>query len=154
MRHFLFIAIAALTLFGAAQTAEAASLENAERLTDAMGLQSEIDKAIGDAVASIRTQLKQQGMAPEKVDDFVTALRDELDAGADDLIGDIARSYADRFSDAEIDDLISFFESPTGRKLVAVQNELAQEQAEAIIRWIAGALDKAAGKLNGASASV
>lgn len=154
MRHFLFIAIAALTLFAAAQSAEAASVENAERLTDAMGLQSEIDKAIGDAVASIETQLKQQGIASEKVDDFVTALRDELDAGADDLIADIARSYAERFSDAEIDDLISFFESPTGRKLVTVQNELAQEQAEAIIRWVAGALDKASVKLNGASASV
>jgi len=154
MRYFLQIAFIAIALCAAAPAANAASLENAQRLTVAMGTHTEVDKAIGNAVASIRDQFKQQGVAPEKIDSFVAALRDELDAGAAALIDDLARSYASRFSDQEIDDLIAFYESPTGKKLVAVQTELAQEQAQAILRWIGGALEKAAAKLDSSGASV
>lgn len=154
MRQFICLAIILAALIAAAPGANASSIENARRLTVAMGLQNEIDKAIGSAVASIRSQMTQQGVAPEKVDAFVAALRDELDAGAATLVDDLARSYAGRFSDAEVEDLIAFYESPTGKKLVAVQTELAQEQAQAILRWIAGALEKAATAVSNSGASV
>jgi len=119
-----------------------------------MGLETEIDRAIGDAVASVRTQLLGKGMPAEKVDEFVSAFRNELDAGKPDLLEDLTRAYADRFSDREIEDLIGFYESPAGRKLVDVQHELALQQAYAVAKWIGEAAQRASTSLSGAGASV
>lgn len=130
-------------------TAGAASLENAGRLADIMGLQTEIDRAIGDAVAAVRAQLVQQGAPAEKTDAFVAAFRDELDAGAPVLMAELTRAYADRFSDAEISEMIRFYETPAGRKLVDVQHDLALAQSQAVARWIAAAAQNASNKLNG-----
>lgn len=148
MRIQLSVVIAALALLIAAPAAEAATYENAARLVAAMGLRAEIDRAIGEAVSTVRTQLVQQGAPAQKVDEFVAAFRDELEAGAPELVEEMARAYADRFSDAEIDDLIVFYKSPTGQKLVGAQHDLALAQTQAVVRWVTAAAQSATAKLN------
>ncbi len=155
MRKLLAAAIGALLLTIAAPAADAASYETARKLTEVTALRTEIDKAIGDAVASLRMQLAQQGMPSDKADQFLAAFRDALDAEAQTLIDDLIRVYADRFSDAEIEDLIRFYETPTGQKLVKLQREISQEQTQAVARWIITAAQRAAENLAAAnSASV
>lgn len=149
MKNHLTAAIAALALIGAAPAAHAATYENAGRLVAAMGLRTEIDRAIGDAVAAVRAQLVQQGAPTQKVDEFVAAFRDELEAGAPELVANVTRVYADRFSDAEVEDLVRFYQSPTGRKYVGVQHDLAIAQTQAVVLWVAGAAQKATAKLSG-----
>jgi hypothetical protein len=153
MRQHLALAAAALALFA---SAHAATYENASRLVAAIGLEAEIDTAIGDAVSSVRAQLTRQGMAPAKIDEFIAAFRDDLENTAPALVADLTRVYADRFSDAEVDELVEFYQSPAGQKLVSVQHDLAVEQAQAVLGWIAAAAQSAAAKQNaaGSNASV
>ncbi len=146
MRSFLATFVAVLAL-AAGLTAHAATFENASRLVAAAGLEAEIDRAIGDAVAAVRAQLSQQSMPAEKIDAFLAAFRDELEEAAPGLVADLTREYADRFSDAEIEDLIEFYETPTGRKLVETQHDLALAQAQAVANWITAAAQSAASKL-------
>lgn len=149
MKNRLAAAIAALALFGAAPAAHAATYENAARLVAEMGLRTEIDRAIGDAVSAVRAQLVQQGAPAQKIDEFVAAFRDELEAGAPELVANMTRVYADRFSDAEVEDLLRFYQSPTGRKLVDVQHDLVIAQTQAVMLWVAAAAQKATAKLSG-----
>lgn len=153
MRHQLALASAALTLFAGVPATHAATYENASRLAAAIGLEAEIDRAIGDAVAAVRAQLVRQGMAPAKIDEFIAAFRDDLEKAAPGLIADLTRVYADRFSDAEVDELVQFYQSPAGQKLVAVQHDLAVEQAQAVLRWITAAAQSASARQNGAGGS-
>lgn len=155
MRNFLAPVVGALLLIAAAPTADAASIETARRLTEVTALRTEIDKAIGDAVAALRTQFARQGMPGDKADQFLAAFRDALESDAQTLVDDVTRIYADRFSDAEIEDLVRFYQTPTGQKLVKLQHEIAQEQTQAVARWILAAAQKAAENLTAAnSASV
>jgi len=154
MRSIARTIIATLALSAAVSAAEAASYENASRLAAVMGLEAEVDRAIGDAVASVRTQLLGRGMPAQKVDEFVAAFRDELDAGKPDLLADLTRAYADRFSDGEIEDLIGFYQSSAGRKLVDVQHELALQQAYAVAKWIGEAAQRASATPGAAGANV
>ncbi len=147
MRNFLAPAIGALLLIAAAPAADAASYETARQLAEVTALRTEIDKAIGDAVATLRNQFAQQGMPQEKADQFLAAFRDALENDAQTLVDDLTRIYADRFSDAEIEDLVRFYQTPTGQKLVKLQHEIAQEQTLAVARWIVAAAQKAAENL-------
>lgn len=142
MRNLLASLAGALVVFTAAPAA-AASYESARRLADATALRTEVDKAIGDAVATLRNQFAQQGVPQDKADQFLAAFRDALESDAQTLVDDLTRVYADRFSDAEIDDIVRFYQTPTGQKLVTLQHEIAQEQTRAIARWIVAAAQKA-----------
>lgn len=148
MRIQLSVVIAALALLVAVPAAQAATYENASRLVAAMGLRAEIDRAVGEAVSTVRAQLVQQGAPAQKIDEFVAAFRDELEAGAPELVEEMARAYADRFSDAEVEDLIRFYKSPTGQKLVGAQHDLALAQTQAVVRWVMAAAQNATAKLN------
>ena len=145
------IALVALGLFCAGAEGHAATYENGTRLVAAMVLQTEIDRAIGDAVAAVRAQLDAKGAPAQRVDAFIAAFRDELEAAAPELGASLARAYADRFSDAEFDDLIAFYESPTGQKLVDVQHDLAAAQVQAVAQWIVAAAQAATAKANAAN---
>lgn len=151
MRNLVKTIIVALALAAGVSAAGAASLENASRLAAVMGLETEIDRAIGDAVSAVRAQLVQQGAPAQKIDAFIAAFRDELDAGAPTLLAELTRSYADRFSEAEISELIRFYETPAGRKLVDVQHDLAIAQTQAVTRWIGAAAQNVSNKLSGAA---
>lgn len=151
MRLLTLSMLAAFALGTAAPDAHAASYDNARRLTAAMGLESEISRAIGDAVSAVRAQLVAQGMAADKIDVFSSAFRDELEASAEGLITEMTRAYADRFSDAEVRELLDFYATPTGRKLVDIQHDLAAEQAQIVLRWIEGAAQRAAATISGAA---
>jgi hypothetical protein len=146
--------VLALALGLGLPTANAASVGNAARLVDAMGLEAEIERAIGDVVALLRTQMTQQGLAADKVNAFLAALREELTAATPALIDEMTRVYADRFSDGEIDDLVDFYGTPTGQKLVTVQADLATAQTAAIANWINAAAQEATRKLAASGASV
>lgn len=152
MRKSLAACAAALALAGM-PAANAASYDNAARLIAATELEVVIERSIGDAVSAVRRQLTQQGAPAAKMEAFLAAFRDELTAAAPTLVEEMTRVYADRFSDAEIEDLVEFYESPTGRKLVDVQYELATAQTEAVGRWIVAAAQAATEKLNAAGIS-
>lgn len=144
MRRVFLSAIASVAFLAAAPAAEAASLETARRFAEVTELRGEIDKAIGSAVSTLRGQFAQQGMPQEKADRYLDAFRAELEASAQVLMDDLTRIYADRFSDAEIEDLIDFYQTPTGQKLVGLQTEIAQAQTQAVARWIVAAAQQAA----------
>ena len=50
-----------------------------------------------------------------------------------DIVGSV---YASHFSAAEIDEMIRFWESPTGRRLAVLQPQIVEETREALTKWI------------------
>jgi hypothetical protein len=61
------------------------------------------------------------------------ATRARTDVGA--LVDSLAPVYASRFSKAELDQLLAFYESPVGRHVAAEQPALAQESQQLGVRW-------------------
>ena len=50
-----------------------------------------------------------------------------------DIVGSV---YASHFSAAEIDEMIGFWEGPTGRRLSLLQPQIVEETREALTKWI------------------
>jgi uncharacterized protein len=50
-----------------------------------------------------------------------------------DIVGSV---YASHFSAAEIDEMIGFWEGPTGRRLALLQPQIVEETREALTKWI------------------
>jgi hypothetical protein len=51
------------------------------------------------------------------------------------LVDSLAPVYAARFSKAELDQLLAFYESPVGRHVAAEQPAIAQESQQLGLRW-------------------
>jgi uncharacterized protein len=55
-----------------------------------------------------------------ELNDVATVLHKELDAkGSDELMDQMARAYASRFTEQELKDLLAFYKTPLGQKLTA-----------------------------------
>jgi hypothetical protein len=50
-----------------------------------------------------------------------------------DIVGSV---YASHFSAVEIDEMIRFWEGPTGRRLALLQPQIVEETREALTKWI------------------
>ena len=77
---------------------------------------------------------------------FRQALLDVLSRDLDDAESRLWRSYVDlyqrNFSAAEIDDLITFYQSTTGRKFLAQQQLLFEESGLVMQAWVYGAKER------------
>lgn len=152
MRHLASAMAAFAVLFG--PVALAGSYQNAARLTAAVGLEAELDRAIAETRTALRAQLLAAGQPAQAVERLIEAIETEMIAGKPVLIADVTRIYAEKFTDAEIDDIVEFYETPTGRKMVASQADLVAAYARAIEVWVTLSIERAQAKVDAGGASV
>lgn len=127
-------AVLALPLSLQAQTAPAgapdpARLAVARRIVQATGAEALILKTIELSLPAQRSA--NPAVPAEFWDRFVAKARADVGVLADSL----APVYASRFSKPELDQLLDFYQSPLGRRVVAEQTTVAQESQALGIRW-------------------
>ncbi|HEY1633077.1 MAG TPA: DUF2059 domain-containing protein [Rhizomicrobium sp.] len=90
-------------------------------------------------VDAIIEQLRRnKNDVPDKVWDVMrSTIKDELRAGADDLLLASAKIYSRHFSDAELDELIAFYKSDAGVKYLHERQSIVQEEAAFGKEWAA-----------------
>jgi len=101
----------------------------AQRLVQASGAEAMILKTIELTLPGQRAQ--NPGISPEFWDRFAAKAR----ADVRQLVDSLAPIYARRFSTAELEQLVAFYESPVGRHIVAEQGAIAQESQGIGARW-------------------
>jgi hypothetical protein len=104
-------------------------LKLARRLVQASGAEDLILKSIELTIPAQRAQ--NPNIPAEFWDRFAT--RAQADVGM--LVDSLAPVYAQRFSKAELDHLVAFYESPVGRHVAAEQPAIAQESQQLGLRW-------------------
>jgi uncharacterized protein len=108
---------------------DAERLTLAKRLVRASGSEATILKSIELSLPAQRAQ--NPTIPPEFWDRF--AAKAQADVGV--LVDSLAPFYATRFSKLELEQLVSFFESPVGRHVVAEQGRIAQDSQQLGVRW-------------------
>ncbi|MGI9493641.1 MAG: DUF2059 domain-containing protein [Geminicoccaceae bacterium] len=63
----------------------------------------------------------------EEIAKFKSIMQEELYAAIPEFLELNAKTYASKFTESELQDVIDFYESPTGRKFQELAPELAQE---------------------------
>jgi hypothetical protein len=106
-------------------------------LVDAMGGRESIVEQINRVVPLQMMSLQKQfpTMSADSRQIIETSLRQEFMKGVDMLLGQIAASYAHRFSTDEMRSMARFNRSEAGRKLREQSDDLQRELREISAKW-------------------
>ena len=61
-------------------------------------------------------------------------------------LNDAAKAYAAKFTEQELKDILAFYKSPVGKKVVLQEPEIVEESLSGADRWAQGMLDEIGGK--------
>jgi hypothetical protein len=128
--------LAAQTFAARADEPSANAINLAAQILADVGLKASVDGEIPALAGEIQTQLSQ--LHPEMQSTLHEALLGLLpefqkaDAG---VLADVAHVMASKMTEQELKDTLAFFESPTGKKYLAVQPVLLQALAISDGAW-------------------
>jgi hypothetical protein len=96
-----------------------AAIATAKELLAAKNATAMFDPIIPGVIQStMNTFLPTNPNLFKELNEVAGRLRNELGARRNEIIDDIARLYAQRFSEAEMKEVINFYRSPVGKKFV------------------------------------
>lgn len=139
-RHIL-AALLALAVLGAAkpvpaQTAAAPSPNSiliAKQIIEIKGVKSLFEPLIKGVVEKVKNQFMQTNfMWAKDLNEVADKLTKEYQPRASELIDESARIYASHFTEAELKQILAFYQTPTGRKVITEEpRALDQSMANA-----------------------
>lgn len=128
---FGFVAVAQ-----AQQAPSATHLKLARQVVELQGSQRSFDGAVPSIFTQIYNQYVSQN--PDLDKDIAAALRTmlpEFDKRKEEITLILARVYAEKFTEAELKDIVAFYESPTGKKFVGATADIGKETMGKLQEW-------------------
>lgn len=118
------------------QNSYAGTMESARRLIDLLDVPAALEETIIASVDQARSDLLKRGRPAATVNMVSANLKAEMLASMSSLIDEVSAIYADEFTEEELNDLIAFYETPTGQKYVKAQRSLRTKQDSALAAWL------------------
>lgn len=102
-------------------------------------LASGIARSFDSIIPAFDQQIRQQAVTrPEltkDLDEVLKALQPEMELQKQRMVDIAARLYASHLSEAELQDVVTFFRSPSGKRYVASQPEVLDGMVQAMQNW-------------------
>jgi uncharacterized protein len=109
----------------AAFAADAASMATAKQLLTITGATTVFNPLIAGVVEQSRLLYLQQNPGVGKdLNEIATKMRADLQPRFAELVDEMAKMYADAFTQQELKDILTFYQSPVGKKLLDQQPKL------------------------------
>ena len=135
---FAGLALAWLACSGpaAAQQPSPSAIATAKELLVAKGATNMFDPLIPGMIESTKnTFLPTNPGLFKDFNEVANKLRTELSPKRDDIINQVARIYAQRFTEAEMKEITAFYRSPTGRKFVSDEPAVIDQGLKQAETW-------------------
>lgn len=116
--------------------AEAAKVADIRRLLDLTGTRDMVDGMKSSMLEQFRRNAP--GMPEGMLDELMTELK------ADDLVESMIPVYSKHFTGADIKQLIAFYQSPFGKKVLREMPQIISESNEVGARWGEGVVQRVA----------
>ncbi len=146
----LVVLAGALALPGAAfaQQPSASAVASAKELVNVSGATLMFNPLVAGVVEQAKILFLQQNPALSKdLNEIVVNLRAELNPRLDELNVEMARQYASRFTEPELKEIVAFYTSPTGKKLLVEQPQIAELSLKFAQDWANKLSDEVVGKM-------
>jgi hypothetical protein len=140
----LWLAYAAAIIIGwsglvgaaSAQPASASAIATAKELVELKGGAGMFDPIITGVVDQSRTALLRTSPQLSKdLNDVATQLVAEFAPRRADLIDQAAKFYANRFSEQELKEMVAFYKSPLGKKMLVQEPLVLDETFNFVQQW-------------------
>ena len=80
--------------------------------------------------------LQQNPMIGRDLNEVAARLRTELNPRSAELVNDVAKLYATTFTEQELKDLLAFYKSPAGKKIITEEPVILEKSARSADSWI------------------
>jgi hypothetical protein len=130
------IALVAFTVGATAQQPSAAAVQTAKEIVDVTGATALFNPLIAGVVEQAKNLFLQQnpGLAKD-LNEIATKMRADLAPRFTELTDEVAKLYAAHFSEAELKQVLAFYKSPVGMKLIAEQPKVGEESLKFAQDW-------------------
>ncbi len=119
-----------------AQQPSAAAMATAKQLVIVTGATALFNPLIPGVIEQAKILFLQQNPALSKdLNDISAKLRADLTPRFDELTNEVARNYALHFSEQELKELLAFYKSPVGGKLLVEQPKVADASVKFAQTW-------------------
>jgi hypothetical protein len=119
-----------------AKPASPAAIAAAKEILDMKKASAMYAQAVPSVVEQTKAQLMQSNLNYQKDLNEVAIIVAQSLAGREKEIGDgMAKVYADAFTEQELKDLVTFYKSPLGAKLLAAEPEAIQASINFMRQW-------------------
>jgi Uncharacterized protein conserved in bacteria len=129
----------ALVAFGPAahsQQPSAAALSTAKEIVTVTGATTLFNPLIAGVVEQAKLLFLQQNPGLSKdLNEIATKMRNDLAPRFDELVNDVARNYATYFTEQELKDVLAFYKSPAGKKLISEQSKVVEASMKFAQDW-------------------
>jgi hypothetical protein len=102
-------------------------------------LSSGIARSFDSVLPAFADQIRKQAVTrPElakDLDEVLVSLQPEMELQKQRMIDIAARTYASKFSEAELKEIVTFFRSPAGKHYVEAQPQLLDEMVQEMQDW-------------------
>jgi uncharacterized protein len=129
----------ALVAFGPAahsQQPSAAALSTAKEIVTVTGATTLFNPLIAGVIEQAKLLFLQQNPGLSKdLNEVATKMRNDLAPRFDELVNDVARNYATYFTEQELKDVLAFYKSPVGKKLISEQPKVVDASMKFAQDW-------------------
>ncbi len=132
----IVVALLGFTAAANAQAPSAAQQKLARQVVELSGSARAFDSVIPSLVQQIYATFVQQN--PDLSKDLAASLEaliPEFDKRKEEILTIVSQGFAANFTEAELNDLLTFYNSPTGKKLIAQNPEILREAYTRTQEW-------------------
>jgi hypothetical protein len=124
----LALALVGLSNIASAQQPSPAAIQTAREIIKVTGATALFTPLIPGVVEQAKNLFLQQnpGLAKD-LNEIATQMRADLAPRFEELTAEVAKLYAVHFTEAELKDLLAFYKSPVGMKLITEQPKVGEE---------------------------
>jgi hypothetical protein len=114
----------------------AASVALAKQVIAAKGASNLYDPILPGVIEQAKNMFLQQNpMLSRDLNEVAGRLRNDLRPRAAELSDEIARLYAGRFSEQELKDVLAFYKTPVGQKVIAEEPKILESSVQQAQAW-------------------
>jgi len=129
----------AMVAFGPAahsQQPSAAALSTAKEIVTVTGATALFNPLIAGVIEQAKLLFLQQNPSLSKdLNEITTKMRNDLAPRFDELVNFVALNYATYFTEQELKDVLAFYKSPAGKKLISEQPKVVDASMKFAQDW-------------------
>ncbi|EJW12596.1 hypothetical protein A33M_1879 [Rhodovulum sp. PH10] len=130
------LATAGLVQAQAQAQPSASAVAAARELITIKGGDAVFDPIIGGVIETVKNLfVPTNPNLSKELDEVAEHLKKQYAAKQDELMNEVARIYAEKFSEAELKDLVKFYKSPLGHKMATTEPEVIDASMKRAQLW-------------------
>ena len=130
------LAIAGVVRPAAAANPSPASVLIAKQIIEIKGVDAMFNPLVRGVVEKVKNQFMQTNfMWAKDLNEIAANLQKEYAPRATELVDATARTYAEHFTEAELMELLVFYQSPIGRKMVVEEPKILDDSMSHAGQW-------------------